>query len=120
MLERLTIGYGAALIITGIVAYVATGAESITALLPSFAGVPILVAGIVAMQTQWNRVALWVAFALVLILGLGSLQGVFGLLGGDVTTASVLNTFIFFVSLAYLVVAFSILRRGEPGSAPVQ
>lgn len=120
MLERLTLGYGIALVLTGIIAYVATGAASVTSLIPAVIGVPILLAGIASMQPRWRTIALWVAFALVVILAFGTLRGVTGLLGGTLSTATMINTVLFLVSIGYLVTAFSVLRGKDVGAAPVQ
>ncbi|HVM19315.1 MAG TPA: hypothetical protein VM307_05075 [Egibacteraceae bacterium] len=67
---------GATLIVVGIVAYVATGADSITALLPAFLGALILVLGVVAARPAAHRHAIHGALVLALLGLLGTLMNV--------------------------------------------
>ena len=45
-MARLTVAFGAVLILTGVITYFATGRESVTALIPAFIGGPIVLAGV--------------------------------------------------------------------------
>jgi hypothetical protein len=112
-MPQLTVAFGVALILTGILVYFGTGRESVTALLPSIAGVPVLLAGVVALRPEWRMYGLYAAAVLVLILALGTLRGVFTLLGGDLTTASVINTGLFLVSILYFIVFVRAIRTGQ-------
>lgn len=109
-MPNLTIAFGIMLILTGFVAYFGTGQESMTSLLPSIAGIPIVIAGMIAVNPERRRVALYVAAGLVAILALGTLRGVGILIGGDANTASIINTVLFVLSLGYLGVFFYRLR----------
>jgi hypothetical protein len=111
-MPNLTIVFGSALILTGAIVYFATGQESMTALLPSVAGIPIAIAGMIAVNRERRRAALYVAVALVALLALGTLRGVAALIGGETGTAPVVNTLLFIVSVGYLAV-FMILMRGD-------
>lgn len=62
-----TRGLGAALLLVGIVAYLATGAESITALFPAFLGVPLLVLGLLAGRESARQHAIHGALVLALL-----------------------------------------------------
>jgi uncharacterized membrane protein len=109
-MPNLTIAYGIVLILTGIVSWVGTGQESMTSLLPTIAGIPIAIAGMVAVNPQRRRLGLYIAAGLVAILALGTLRGVGILLGGDASTASIINTVLFVLSVGYLAVFVYRLR----------
>ena len=53
-MARLTVAFGAALILIGVITYFATGQESVTALIPAFIGGPVLLAGLVSLRTEWR------------------------------------------------------------------
>jgi hypothetical protein len=112
-MPNLTIVFGIALILTGAIVYFATGQESLTALLPSIAGIPIAIAGMVAMNPERQRTGLYVAAGLVTLLALGTLRGVAILIGGDASTASLVNTGLFILSVGYLVVFVYLMRVGS-------
>ena len=115
-MPNLTIIYGIVLILTGFIAYFGTGQESVTSLLPSIAGIPIVIAGMVAVNPERRKIGLYVAVALVAILALGTLRGVGILIGGDVNTASIINTALFLLSVGYLGVFFYRLRVSQSAS----
>lgn len=68
--------FGGVLVAVGVVAYVVTGAEHITALLPAFLGLPILLAGLVAGQQRRQRTAIGLAVVLALLGVLGTAMNV--------------------------------------------
>lgn len=107
-MQRLTIGFGALLIALGVISYAASDAASITALLPAFAGVPVVLAGLLMGQPGRRKPGLYAALVFVLLLVVGSLRGVgllFGALGGDddVTLAMIVQTIIVILGAIYLV-----------------
>lgn len=107
-MQRLTIGFGALLIALGVISYAASDAASITALFPAFAGVPIVLAGLLMGQPGRRKPGLYAALVFVLLLAVGSLRGVgllFGTLGGDddVTLAMIVQTVIVVLGVIYLV-----------------
>jgi hypothetical protein len=114
-MPNLTIMYGIVLILTGFIAYFGTGQESATALLPSIAGIPVVIAGIVSLNPDRRRLGLYIAGGLVVILALGTLRGVSALIGGDTSTAAIVNTVIFVLSVGYLAV-FAYMMRIESRS----
>src|ERR671913_924914 len=102
-MARLTVAFGAALILIGVITYFATGQESVTALIPAFIGGPVLLAGLVSLRTEWRSYGLYAAAALVvLLLALGTLRGTFGLLGGEVSSATVINAVLLVASVGFV------------------
>lgn len=67
---------GAALVVIGVVAYLVTGMESATALLPAFLGLPLLVLGIVAGAVERSRGVLIAAVVLAALGVLGTSMNV--------------------------------------------
>ena len=112
--------YAGALLLLGFGAYLGTGAESVTALIPAFLGIPVLVCGLVALKTGRTKVALHVALVFGL---LGIVGGAMGLpqlptllSGGEVPrpTATLTQSILFFLSVGYLALgvrSFILARR---------
>lgn len=114
-MARLTIAFGAALVLVGVVTYFATGQESVTALIPAFVGAPVLLAGLVSLRPGWRSYGLYAAAGLVLLLALGTLRGTIGLLGGEVSSATVINTVLLVASIGFLVLCVRDLRGRNRG-----
>lgn len=77
---------GVVLIVVGVIAYVVTGAESVTALLPAFLGLPILVVGVLAGASSRQRPMIIVAVVLTILGAAGTAMNVAelpALLAGD-------------------------------------
>lgn len=101
-MTKLTLALGGVLIVLGIAAYVVTGAESITAMLPAFLGVPILIAGLVAQaKPDVHRHAVHAALLFAVVGAIGSLGGVFR---GEFGTAAVVSLLTIVLCLAYVAV----------------
>ena len=87
-MAKLTIGFGLVLILIGVISYVATGGASVTALIPAFLGLPILLAGVLGLKENFRKHALHAALGLALLGLLGTLHGLTKLpallSGGDV------------------------------------
>lgn len=115
-MARLTITFGAALVLTGVIAYFATGQESVTALIPAFFGGPIGIAGLVSLRPGWRSYGLYGAIVLAALLALGGLQGIFGLLGGEISTANVINSVLLVASAVFVALCVRELR-GDRSSA---
>jgi uncharacterized membrane protein len=119
-MTRWTLVYAATLLLLGIGAYLGTGAESVTALIPAFLGIPVLLCGLVALKTGRTKVALHVALVFGL---LGIVGGAMGLpqlptllSGGEVPrpTATLTQSILFFLSVVYLALgvrSFILARR---------
>ncbi|MFT3832682.1 MAG: hypothetical protein QM711_05090 [Micropruina sp.] len=76
MITKLTLAIGALLTLTGVIAYLATGAVSMTALIPSAVGVLLLAAGWIARNPKLHRHAIHAALAVALLGALGSVMNV--------------------------------------------
>ena len=74
-MEKSTLSLGVILIVLGVAAYVTTGGASITALIPTFFGLPICIAGLLARKPSRRSVALGIAFGLALLGFLGTVPG---------------------------------------------
>lgn len=112
--------YAGALLLLGLGAYLGTGAESVTALIPAFLGIPILICGLVALKTGKPKVPLHLALFFGLLgvaggaMGLPQLPAL--LAGGDVPrpTATFTQSILFFLSVGYLALgvrSFILARR---------
>ena len=83
-----TIGLGIFLIVLCFVAFFVTGMQSVTALIPSFFGVILLILGIIARKESARKMALHIAMVIGLLGIIGTFSGLidfFALIsGGDV------------------------------------
>ena len=76
-MSKLTIVLGVILCLLGVVAYLATGAASVTALIPTFFGAPILALGVAgSVNEDFRKHAMHAAAALVLLGFLGTVGAV--------------------------------------------
>ncbi len=73
-MAQLTIGLGVLLIILGLVSYFATGQQSVTALIPAFFGLPILIVGLIGLWHRARMHAMHFATLLALLGFLGALE----------------------------------------------
>lgn len=105
---KLTHTIGGILAVLGVVAYVATGAVSITALIPTFVGVLLLVCAVVAGRPSRHRHAMHAALVVALLGAAGSLMNVVKL--GDLLAgtaerpAAVVESTIMFVLLVFFII----------------
>lgn len=74
-MQRITIAYGALLIGLGLAGYFGSGRVSITALIPAFLGVPIVLLGIVARNERWRKHSMHATILLALVGFFGSARG---------------------------------------------
>jgi len=108
-MTALTTWIGGLLTATGIIAYIVTGMESVTALIPAFVGVLLLIAALVAVKVpSVRRHAIHVALAVALLGLLGSLMNVVkigDLFSGDDErpSAIVVSIILFVLLLVYLI-----------------
>lgn len=71
----ITILFAVDLILTGVIGYQVTGAESVTALIPSFIGAPLLLLGIMAFKEGFRKHAMHGAVLIALLGLLGTASG---------------------------------------------
>jgi len=74
-MAKVTIGFGAALVVLGIVGYLGSGAASPTALIPAFVGLILAALGAAARQRDRHALMMHVAVVVALLGFLGSAMG---------------------------------------------
>ncbi len=84
-----TIGIAAALIVLGVVGYVATDRQSATALIPAFLGLLLLAFGWLARNEAYRKHAMHAVAVFALLGLLGTIGGLIRLLGGTTTPAAI-------------------------------
>lgn len=110
-MPRITVGFGGLLIVVGLAAYFGAGRTSITAMIPAFFGVPILLLGVLAFRDGMRKHAMHGAAGLALLGLLGSIGGLpklFALLSGGAVarpTAAVVQSIMAVLCVAFLALA---------------
>ena len=74
-MARVTVGFGAILVVLGIIGFVGSGATSVTALIPSFFGVVFVVLGLVGRADERRALTMHIAAFLALVGIAGSITG---------------------------------------------
>lgn len=92
---------GAVLVVLGVVAYVATGFASWTALLPSVLGLVILILGVVARRASAHQHAIHAALVVALLGGLGSAPQLGGL--AEAEGAAITSLLTVLICVVYIV-----------------
>ncbi|MBK9097058.1 MAG: hypothetical protein IPM14_02850 [bacterium] len=121
-MAKFSIILGIILIALGLISYLGISSESITALIPTFLGIPILILGYLALNEKYLKHAMHGALVLV-ILGFGGTVGglikFFRLLGGEVferPSAIIVQAIMAVLCLVFLIFAiksFIDARRGK-------
>lgn len=124
----LTILIGAALVITGAVAYFVSDTGSLTALIPAAVGLLLVIAGLIARNPKLRKHAIHGALAVALLGAIGSLMNVAKL--GDLFAGTaerpgaIISSTIMLVLLVALITAgvrsFIAARRGRQAPAVTQ
>jgi hypothetical protein len=115
-LANTTIGIAAALIVIGLVGYVATDRQSATALIPALLGGLLLAFGWLARNAAYRKHAMHVVAAFTLLGLLGTIGGLIRLLGGTTTPAAIsqgLTAILTGTLLALCVKSFIDARKGR-------
>jgi hypothetical protein len=84
-MSKLSITYGILFILMGLISYFGISSESITALIPAFFGIPMLVLGWFGLTEKYLKHAMHVAAVLMLLGFVGTIGGLikfFKMLGG--------------------------------------
>ncbi|MEE9130826.1 MAG: hypothetical protein V3T84_12465 [Phycisphaerales bacterium] len=74
-MAKVTIGLGFVLIALGLGGYFGTGRESLTALIPAFFGLPLLLLGLVALKERMRTIAMIIAVVIGLLGFAGTVSG---------------------------------------------
>lgn len=74
-MPQITLALGSLLTLIGVGFYFGTGATSVTALIPAFLGIPMAIAGLLALCEGWRKHAMHVAVLLALAGFVGSARG---------------------------------------------
>ncbi len=74
-MTKITIGLGLVLIVLGLGGYFGTGRESVTALIPAFFGLPLLILGLVARKECRRKIAIPIAAGIGLLGFGGTVKG---------------------------------------------
>lgn len=126
-MTRLTFAIGGILTVVGIVAYVVTGAASVTALIPTFVGLLLLVCAVLARRPTLHRHSIHAALVIAVLGAAGSLMNVVKL--GDVfagtaqrPSAVVVSTIMFVLLVLYVIMgvrSFIAARRSPAHTQPL-
>lgn len=110
-MTSLGIRLGSAMIALGVLAYLLSGAASVTALIPAFIGLIIVALGLLAQRNpKASRVAHYGMLALAVLAVLGSLR-VFGMLSDGIGIAEISQLLMIALGLALLVPGIKLLRN---------
>ena len=85
-MAKVSNAFGIILIILGLVSYFGISSESITALIPAFLGIPVLVLGIISLNEKYLKHSMHAAAVLMLLGFGGTVSGLikfFRMLGGE-------------------------------------
>ena len=115
-ITKISLAIGVVLVLLGLGSYLGTGRESVTALIPAFLGLPILICGLMARDEKKRMMAAHVALVFG---GVGTLAG-FGrgipqLIKGNTGTATIVTLVMAVICLFYVVAcvrSFIEARRG--------
>ncbi|WP_338752201.1 hypothetical protein [Janibacter alittae] len=105
-MPRITIGLGIVLVAVGVIAYIATGFASWTALIPAILGAVILACGLIGLKNQKTGIHIALVVAILGILGTGmNVLQIGALLAGEAERpAAVITSIITFVLLIVYVI----------------
>lgn len=86
-MAKISIAFGIILVILGLISYFGISSESITALIPTFLGIPVFILGFIALNEKYLKHAMHAA-DVIMLLGFGGTVGglikFFRMLGGEV------------------------------------
>jgi hypothetical protein len=110
-MPKLTLWYALVLIALGLIGYFGMGRQSITALIPAFFGIAVLVTALLARKESTRRHAMHAAVVLAVLAFAGTVMGIpktITLLGGGEIarpTAVIVQAIMAVLSLAYILIA---------------
>lgn len=112
--DKLVIGVGVVMIVLGVAAYFLTGRSSVTAMIPSFFGVALVVCG--AAAAKFGRPAIIAAF-IIGLLGIGGPLGrvVPDAIKNGLTLNAATNVQLLFAALSAVMVVVLLTRKSSKG-----
>ena len=87
-MAKTAITFGILLTLLGLIAYFGISSESITALIPAFFGVPVIILGWLALNEKYRKHSMHIAAALMLLGFIGAGMRVFPQLVGEIANPS--------------------------------
>lgn len=121
-MAKLSITYGVIFILMGLISYFGISSESITALIPAFFGIPILILGWLGLNEKYLKHTMHAAAVLMLLGFIGTMSGLikfFKMLGGAETarpaavTVQAIMAVLCLVFLIFAVKSFIDARRNR-------
>lgn len=121
-MAKLSIAYGLILILMGLISYFGISSESITALIPAFFGIPMLILGWLGLNEKYLKHTMHAAAVLMLLGFIGTISGLikfFKMLGGAETarpaavTVQAIMAVLCLVFLIFAVKSFIDARRNR-------
>lgn len=107
-MAQTSVMFGSLLVMIGAVGYVVTDMVSVTALIPAFFGLVIIILGVMAYAPARRKLAMHLAMGVALLGVLGSAGGIVGVLrglgGGVVGAADIARALMALSLVAYLVI----------------
>jgi len=110
-MAKISITFGIILIILGLISYFGISSESITALIPTFLGIPVLILGFLGLNKKYLKHAMH-GVAVLMLLGFGGTVGglikFFRKLGGEVferPSAITIQAIMALICLVFLILA---------------
>ena len=122
-MAKITIGLGFVLIALGLGSYFGTGRQSVTALIPAFFGLPLLVLGVGALKEGLREVAMYIAVVIGALGFAGTVRGLMKLpallSGGEIDrpTAVAVQAAMAIVCLVFVLLCVGSFVRARRTSA---
>lgn len=121
-MAKLSITYGVIFILMGLVSYFGISSESITALIPAFFGIPMLILGWLGISEKYRKHAMHSSAALMLIGFFGTISGLikfFKMMSGEqmerpaAVTVQAIMAVMCLVFLVFAIKSFIDVRRNR-------
>jgi uncharacterized membrane protein len=121
-MPTLSIIFGIILITMGLIGYFGLGSQSITALIPAFLGLPVLILGVLGLNEKKLKVTMHIVSVLMLLGLLGTIRGLFkffSMIGGtqverpEAVTVQAIMAILCLIFLIFAVKSFIDARRNK-------
>lgn len=121
-MAKLSVTYGVIFILMGLISYFGISSESITALIPAFFGIPMLILGWLGLNEKYLKHTMHAAAVLMLLGFFGTIGGLvkfFKMIGGDqperpaAVTVQAIMAILCLLFLVFVVKSFIDTRRNK-------